>query len=317
MVTGSVSPKDPELTLAGRLGSIAEEAGVDSNLGPFLDEAMDKLVKRPHKKYQQSVVALVDEYDDPLARAFPDLPLAQSLRDVLAPFYAALKSNDNIIRFSMVAGITRFALTGLSGGANQMADLGRGPSCAAIRGFTSDELDRHFSDRCPEALEAAKKAGDPPEDAGEDYPRRLILGWYDGRSFDGRTRVMNPVSILGFFTTCDFAPHWVGTMPTSTVRAKFGPFPDPEAVGRDLVEGSPEKDLDLMAVESPKGVPLLFQTGYLAIGEIARVDSNPDHGGLFQTKTNIYKFRKPNFEASSAFSEIMASIFFPKFICDN
>jgi hypothetical protein len=301
MVTGSVSPKDLELTLVGRLGSIAEEADVDSDLGPFLDEAMDKLVKRLHKKHGQPVVVLVDGHGDPPARALPDLPSARALMGVLAPFCATLKSNDEIIRFSMVAGMTRFALGGISGGANRMADLGYDPGCSAICGFATDELDRHFSDRYPEALEAAKKAGDLPEDAGEDDLRRLILGWYDGYSFDGRTRVMNPVSILGFFATCEFAPHWVRTMPTSTVRAKFGPFLDPEAVGRDLVEGSPEEDLGLMAVESPKGVPLLLQTGYLTIGGIARVDSNSDHGGLFQAKTNICKFRKPNFEVSSAF----------------
>jgi hypothetical protein len=312
MVTGLNSAAELKQKLLRRLNSIAASEGIEPDPGPFPEEALEYLIHSLHDKYKERVVVLVDEYDDPISSAFPDLPLADSIRGVLAQFYAKIKSNDKLIRFSLVTGVTRFSLTGLSGGANQLIDLSFDPVYGAICGFTVDELDRYFSDRFPETLMALKSKGVLPKEAGVEELRQMILSWYDGYSWDGTSRVLNPVSILGFFRKQNFGKFWINTSPSKVFLNKFGKFITPIDLKSALVDGCSEEDVTLMAFDTPKALPLLFQTGYLSLDKIEYVDSEINNINDSKTKLTIYKFKEPNNEVKGSLKDILASTLFKK-----
>jgi hypothetical protein len=268
------------------LGNAEEKKEFASDIPGFmLKELVDALIA----KYHENVVMLIDEYDYPISHYIGDTQLAKANTAILSEFYASLKSISPNLRFVMVTGVTRYAMMGLSAGLNQLVDISFDPKYAAICGFTPDELDQYFGDRYGSTLEALKSSGYLSSDSSEDDLRQEILDWYDGYTWDAKTRVLNPISILNFFNLKEFKEFWKTNSPSveflqNTISS------NPLSFMKNNLQGYGESDISLATVDHIASVPLLFHTGYLTIDKIIRVN-----------KKLQYSFRVPNFELKDSF----------------
>ncbi|MDR1111527.1 MAG: AAA family ATPase, partial [Deltaproteobacteria bacterium] len=154
-----------------------------------------RVIERLHEKYDRQVVVLIDEYDAPVSNNIDNGELAMKNGDMLRDFYAGFKDSDEFLRFVFVTGVTRYAFMGLSAGLNQLNDITLTPKYAGICGFTQEELDNCFREHLPVALEAMRGVEPVPAEATVADLTDCINDWYDGYSWNGRTRVLNPFSI--------------------------------------------------------------------------------------------------------------------------
>jgi hypothetical protein len=134
---------------------------------------------------------LIDEYDKPILDNINDLEKAEEMRKVLRSFYGILKSCDEYVRFVFITGISKFSKMGVFSAMNNLLDISLNEDYADIVGYTQKELEENFAEWID--LTASKM----------NVSRREMLtrvkDYYDGFSFDGKTRLYNPFSILSFF----------------------------------------------------------------------------------------------------------------------
>jgi len=114
------------------------------------------------------------------------------------------------------------------------------------------------------------------------------MSWYDGYSWDGITRLINPFSLLSFFTRKRFSSFWYSSgTPTFLIRLiKERPS---TFLSLGELEIS-ERSLDTFVIDKIDIVPLLFQTGYLTVDE-----------KRFRGDSENYVLRLPNLEVREAF----------------
>ncbi|MDR1039829.1 MAG: AAA family ATPase [Deltaproteobacteria bacterium] len=156
------------------LSQSAKEEGLKIS-APNTGQMLEQLLKGISGKHGVGAVVLIDEYDAPVTRHIADQTLASDNRDVLHDFYAALKENYEHVRFSMVTGITRFALTSMDSGSNNFVDISLSPEFSGICGFTTPEFLKLFRDRFEETLKKLKYAGRIGQKAGLKDLKRKIL----------------------------------------------------------------------------------------------------------------------------------------------
>jgi hypothetical protein len=111
------------------------------------------------RKSNSKVVVLIDEYDAPVTRNMEDPPVAAANAKTLHDFFATLKDNQvkECVKFTLVTGITRYALTSMDSGPNHLIDISLRPEYAALCGFTLEEFDTYFAGHMEATLEALKK----------------------------------------------------------------------------------------------------------------------------------------------------------------
>ena len=227
-----------------QLDGVERETGVKSRYttGP---ERLGHLLEALHRDAGQRVVVLVDEYDKPILDALDAPKIARANRDDLRGLYAVVKDRDAHIRFSFLAGVSKFSKVSLFSGLNNLKDITLTPRYAAICGYTEADLDTVFA----------------PELAGLD--REMIREWYNGYGWRGEERVYNPFDILLLFDERRFEPWWFETgTPAFLVETLFRR--GVSSVTLDEMTGTGDLlsafDVDDIATEA-----LLFQTGYLTI----------------------------------------------------
>jgi hypothetical protein len=137
------------------------------------------------------------------------------------------------------------------------------PRFSSICGFTIDEFERYFSEYLPDFLARGKSKGYLPAEADLDYLKKVIIDYYDGYSWDGKTRVLNSFSLMKAFDVKQIEDHWfqTGTPSYFMKFLKFYNFGWSWPENPQLTKG----DLGEADIESLSLVPLLFQSGYLTI----------------------------------------------------
>jgi hypothetical protein len=118
--------------------------------------------------------------------------LADANAAILAGFYASLKELEPRLRFVMVTGVTRYSMMGLSSGLNHLKDISFNDKFATIRGFTPEEMDQFYGHRYGLTLDIMKANNCVSPTSSEANLRQKILDYFDGYSWDGLTRVLNP-----------------------------------------------------------------------------------------------------------------------------
>ncbi|MCL1914136.1 MAG: ATP-binding protein [Eubacteriaceae bacterium] len=275
------SSEDLKKSLLTSLSIISENEAL-----PIVDEVPSDVFKRLiitlHKKYGQKVVVLVDEYDKPILDHILDEEAAEANRKVLRGFFGILKSMDPYLRFSMFTGVSKFAKTSIFSELNNLSDITLHEEYAGICGFGIDELDEYFGDH----IENAPIAG--LEEKGANL-RSEILKWYDGYSWDGKTRLVNPFSLLSFFDQKRFSSFWYASGSPKFLMdlIKENPGPYSELEDMRILDFS----LDTINLGNISLEPLLLQSGYLTIGSV-EYDEHFDA---------IYTLRMPNYEVGRAF----------------
>lgn len=240
-----------EAAIAAELQVMSETLGIAlqaKTIDRQFDELIRKLAQRDGK-----IVLLIDEYDKPLIDYLDDIPLAKANQQVMKTFYSVLKDSDPYLQFLLITGVSKFSKVSIFSDLNHLFDLTLDRHYAALTGYTQAELEHYFAPYMPEV---------------EDYqgitqPELLdkLRDWYNGYSWDGRTRVYNPFSILNFFSAGDFRNFWFETG-TPTFLPKLMKAQNMLDVDRVELD---EMGFSAYDIEKLQVLPVLFQTGYLTI----------------------------------------------------
>jgi len=221
-----------------------------------------ELITELHKKYQEKVVVLVDEYDKPiithLGQGEAGLQTARQIRTVLKEFFGVLKgaSVSANLRFAFITGISKFSKVSIFSDLNNLQDLSMHESYAGALGYTQDELESYFS---PWITELARRRQTTTEEISQ-----LLRDWYNGHRFTkAALQVYNPFSLLNVFSEYDFKNYWFETATPSflvnLIKEKNYPIPNIENLQVR------EATFSTYELENLKLEALLFQTGYITI----------------------------------------------------
>ena len=230
---------------------------------------------------QGRVVVLIDEYDKPILDQISNQEQAEANRKLLATFYAVLKSLEHHLEFLLMTGVSKFSKVSLFSDLNNLTDITLHPTYGRITGYTQQELDHYFSPYLEDGIGGL--CGEPL--------RNKIKDWYNGYSWDGKTRVYNPVSVLQLLYQHKFDVFWFATgTPRFLIellrqkRIDIKNLPGME-VNSMFMEGYEPDAIDPVA--------MLFQTGYLTIKEIIYAEENDE--------LDTYQMDYPNFEVRRSF----------------
>ena len=257
-------PGSLAINLLAQLDALAEEHGVAAryDTGP---ERFRHVIRTLHRQTGRRVAVLVDEYDKPILDALDAPATARANRDYLRGLYAVIKDSDAHVRFTFLAGVSKFSKVSLFSDLNNLTDITLDPCYSTICGYTEADLDTVFA----------------PELPGLD--RERIRDWYNGYGWLGRETVYNPFDILLLFRRGAFEAHWFeNATPTFLIETLFRRRVS--SLDLDGMVSSAEL-LSAFDVNAIGTEALLFQTGYLTIKE------TEDLGG-----ETLYRLGYPNLE---------------------
>ncbi len=204
-------------------------------------------------EHHGKVVVLIDEYDKPLIDYLDDIPLAKANQQVMKTFYSVIKDSDPYLQFLLITGVSKFSKVSIFSDLNHLFDLTFVREAAALTGYTQTELEHYFT---PYMQEVEENLG-----LGHTTLLEKMREWYNGYSWDGRTRVYNPFSILNFFRAGDFRNFWFETG-TPTFLLKLLREQNLYKLDNLTVH---ERTFSSYDIEYLQAIPILFQTGYLTI----------------------------------------------------
>ncbi|MDR1297580.1 MAG: ATP-binding protein, partial [Deltaproteobacteria bacterium] len=159
------------------------------------------------KSPDDSCVLLIDEYDSPVVSLTAidgelwDKKLIDAVRKVMRPFYRTIKSSGIYLRFTLLTGVTKFAIMGVFSELNNLKDISMAPKYAALCGFTQAELEKNYA---PFIEKFARQ-----NEAEVSALLKTLRDEYYGFSFDGKTRVYNPFSIFNFMSEGEVDNYWM------------------------------------------------------------------------------------------------------------
>ncbi|MEZ4883855.1 MAG: AAA family ATPase [Chitinophagales bacterium] len=256
---------------------------------------MNDLILEIYEKTGKEVVVLIDEYDAPIARNITNMKAAEDFQNSLRDFYSILKASNNELKFVFFTGISKFAKMSIFSVVNLMKDVSLKPQFVNILGFTMEELKQYFGDYIRQF--AAK------EQTTETELLEEITTWYDGYSWDGKSRLFNPYSIVNVFQDQKFNNYWFETG-TPAILIKL--IKEKYAIERETVPTMEEfENIETAMLDSSYDLTtriplekLLYETGYLTITNI------------FETEIgDLYTLNYPNSEVRQSFNAFILEVF--------
>jgi len=220
------------------LGITYEATDIPGKFGTLIGQAV--------AKYGHRAVVLVDEYDKPILDNIDNSLVSVEMREGLQNLYTVLKEQDANLHFVFMTGVTRFSMTTLFSGVNQLTNITVDAKYSSLCGYTETDLKQSF--------------GRYFEGVDFDEVRR----WYNGYNWTGSETVYNPYDILLFLSEGKrFRNYWFETGSPSFLLTLF----KKERYFLPNLEGieASEEILDSFDIEQINPITLLFQTGYLTI----------------------------------------------------
>jgi hypothetical protein len=243
-----------------------------------LKSQFKELIEKVSAKHP--VVILIDEYDKPLIDYLEEPEKAARHRNIMKNLYSVLKGADAYIRFLMITGVSRFSKVSIFSDLNNLNDITLSTRFGAIAGITQEELERDFSEEIKQ-LE-------------QDNPSILqeIKAWYNGYSWDVKTRVYNPFSLLSFMAEPVFRNYWFATgSPSFLIKQIKGKG---EFDFDNIYLG--EISLGNFDITDTLSAPLLFQTGYLTLKN-------------YDPELQMYELGYPNKEVKASLLDALLSAY--------
>ncbi|MDR0394780.1 MAG: ATP-binding protein [Tannerella sp.] len=250
------TPEVMNVSLRGYLQDIAKSYNL-SLTKETPSDCFDELIRLLHQTTGEKVVVLIDEYDKPITSHLFDSYL-NPIRIAVHDFYQVMKGADEHIRFFFLTGVSKFSGLSVFSALNNLYDISMHDRYAAMCGYTQDELENNFSEHIHKV---AEKFGWTREKMLD-----VVRNWYDGYSWDAKTRVYNPYSTLLFLDSGNFSNYWFKTgTPTFLIellqrRRREKIVLENVRIDESLTDGYDPQTLS--------EIPLFFQTGYLTIREI-------------------------------------------------
>jgi Predicted AAA-ATPase/PD-(D/E)XK nuclease superfamily len=239
------------------------------NAGKFKE-----LIERLSEKLGK-VVVLIDEYDKPIIDYLgEDTAKAIENRDILKSFYSVLKDADPHLKLVFITGVSKFSRVSIFSDLNNLTDISTDKHFGAVCGISEAELEGNF-------VEELKV-----------YDRNKIKEWYNGYTWDLRSSVYNPFSLLHFFRGEEFKNYWFETgTPTFLIKLSE----DLGLYNFEEVEISTTA-LSAYDIQKLQLIPLMFQTGYLTIKSYSEMG-------------DVYTLTYPNKEVRKAYLENLMAAF--------
>jgi hypothetical protein len=270
------------------LRAAAEKYDLNDVDGPTPAITLKKIVRALVKKTNEKVVVLIDEYDEPIRSQIHNIPQAIKNRDALHSFFYSMRTlaDKEMLHFLLVTGVTKFSKASIFSGFNNLNDITMNPAYHSICGFTLEEFDTYFKNYLPGILEYNKSNNFLPSNFTVDNLKDKIIEYYDGYSWDGKRKIINPYTLINFIENKEFQDFWFDSgTPTFLLKyIKQKPHELTSPTSKTLTSIM----LNAVEINRINLTSLLFQTGYLTI--TGRVDANN------------YSLDFPNHEVSSAFN---------------
>ena len=280
---------DLERRIRGILRENAERLQVVLDDLDDISGSFGQLITRAAEKHKRQAVVLVDEYDKPILDSLTDPDTARAMREGLRNLYSVLKGRDADLRFVFLTGVSKFSKVSLFSGLNNLNDITVDDRYATLCGYTEADLDAVFA---PEFAAAAQD--------GRPLDRSMVRAWYNGYRWGAQESVYNPFDVLLLFDKRQFRSWWFETAtPTFLVEwlmrnQFFTPRLERLYASEALLSAF---DVDRIEPEA-----LLWQTGYLTIGEVLR------EGDLL-----LYGLTLPNREVRMALNTALTRALVPGF----
>jgi len=243
--------------------------------------ALEELIRKLYKKYNQQVVLLIDEYDKPIIDFLgkDEIEIAIKNREIMKEFYSPIKSLDNELRFFFLTGVTRFSKVSIFSDLNHLLDISLTPFSATLLGYTEEEILHYFNDYIKKV---AKN-----KNIKETELIEMMRLWYNGYNFKGEIKVYNPFSVLSFFRHQEFNNYWFETgTPTFLVKlVAEGGYYDFKNIKTNLPA------LGNFDITHLTPIAILFQTGYLTLKE--------------HIVANAYRLDYPNKEVENSMVQLL------------
>jgi hypothetical protein len=211
MTSASDTKEELKNTISGKLVRAGKSAGIETTFAEpslMLEMMFSAFMNKFGTNVQ--VVVLIDEYDSPIQSVITNVQKAEENRSVLHSFYNELKtlSDQGMIRFLFVTGVTKFAKASFFSVFNQYSDLTLDADYAGVCGFTHQEFEDHLAGFLPKILEHNKLKGYLPANTTVAEFKQQVYDYYDGYSWNGETRVFNPYSLVKFLYEKEIRPNW-------------------------------------------------------------------------------------------------------------
>ncbi len=230
--------------------------------------SFSNLISNLHKKYNQGIAILIDEYDKPLishlGKGEQKLEIAKQNRDILKQFFGVLKGQDVVgaLRLVFITCVSKFSRVSIFSDLNNLDDLSMQPEFGTLLGYTEDELENYFHDFIHKMSHKIL--------INYSECKTQLKTWYNGYRFTEKNeKVYNPFSVLNALKKKDFKNYWFETGTPSfllnLIKEKDYPIPAIEKLTLPE-EAFTTYDLDTLELE-----PLLFQTGYITINEFDEI----------------------------------------------
>ncbi len=232
-----------------------------SNLGNAIDH-FGSIRHDATDKKGDGVVILIDEYDDPVAKALANVPLAEEIRSRLAAIYAQFKDRTDKIRFLYITGVSKFTKLSVFSTLSSLNDVSFEDEYAELYGYTEEELTANFEEHI------RVKAGRMK--LSYEAFRAEMKRWFNGYRFaeENPVTVYNPVSVALTLVSpaSRFKPTWTSTGRASTLM-NFIKREGALAIDPDRTVSAVDADFDVADLSNIRETGLLFQTGYLTIAD--------------------------------------------------
>ena len=248
---------DPALIPSDNLGNAIDYFAKKSG-----EEADEKTEDNSPNDKGRGVVVLIDEYDDPVAKALADIKLAEQIRTSLADVYAQFKDRTDKIRFLYITGVSKFTKLSIFSTLSSLNDISFEDDYAELYGYTEEELTANFDEYLHAKAERMKLSYD-------DF-RAELKRWFNGYRFaeNNPVTVYNPVSIaLTLLSTLPrFKATWTSTGRASTLM-NFIKREGAISLDPDRTVSAVDSDFDVADLANIREIGLLYQTGYLTIAD--------------------------------------------------
>ncbi|MDR1083878.1 MAG: AAA family ATPase [Deltaproteobacteria bacterium] len=270
-----------EKSIRKQLKASAEKNGLSLKINA-IDEGFTQLVTDLAAKTGRRIVVLIDDYDMPLLSDFDEPDITEKNMEIANNLYLTLLRaiKRDFIRTLFITGqITPTAECG-SSFSNHLRNLTLDIAYHGICGFTPTEFTNYFSLYLPGMLEYQKTMGLVKADTTVSGLKKMIFDFYDGYSWDGKHRILNPYSIVQCLAKKKIKPYWYKKFTPNFLMARFlydpMEFFDVEAIkiARDVIlwqDSFRERDISTV----------LFQTGHLTFD---RLCSSPNGKIEFETR---------------------------------
>ena len=261
----------------------AQEAGISLNEASA-PRKFSEFIKKSYKKTGKKVVILIDEYDKSLIDYLDDNARFEENRMFLKSFYGIMKPSDAYLEFVLLTGVSQFSKVSIFSDLNNIQDITLHSKFGDIVGISQEDLESYFE---PELNTLSAEKGITKEEF-----LSQIKSWYNGYTWDLKTKLYNPFSLLLFFSNSgNFENYWFQTgAPYFLIK---------ELRNRRIFQVEDVKTtatvLTSFDVQHLDSTCLLFQTGYLTLKSR-------------NERTGIYTLNYPNKEVRHSLTQyLMAS----------